>query len=269
MSELSPKAKQLLQAARVHTRPSSADRVRVWMALGDQPPPPDDSHDDPSQPAAAQRDAAPENVPPDHGAESLRGAANVGSRAIIGAGAGIGLVLVGALIWYVAGSGDVSSPATTAASVPPSVAASASGPLAPDTLPSPATRPAATVSPVPPPPAEDSAPLPVEGSVNPSRDKATSLALEVSILSRATRALAGGHPAEALQELRAHRSRFPNGVLTEERRAATAEALCALGQHDAARAELQRLQQSSGQSPQFSRVKRLCAARGVSLDPSD
>lgn len=71
------------------------------------------------------------------------------------------------------------------------------------------------------------------------------LAEEVTLLSRATSALASGRPQEALVALEEHRRKFPQGVLSQERRSAQAQALCQAGQLDRARAILDALPASS------------------------
>jgi hypothetical protein len=81
------------------------------------------------------------------------------------------------------------------------------------------------------------------------------LAEEVALLSRATKALRAGRAAEALRALDEHQSKFPRGALSEERRAAKAEALCSLGRVREGRAELGRL---APQSPAAARAKQVC-----------
>jgi hypothetical protein len=84
------------------------------------------------------------------------------------------------------------------------------------------------------------------------------LAAEVEILSRATRDLRSGHPAEALKALDEYRHKFPKGLLGEEQRAARAQALCALGRFDEANAKMAGL---GPQSPLAIRAKQFCDAR--------
>lgn len=67
------------------------------------------------------------------------------------------------------------------------------------------------------------------------------LAQEVALLSRATSALRSGHAADALRLLDEHQRRFPNGALSQERRAAKVQALCSLGRSKEAHAELAQL----------------------------
>jgi hypothetical protein len=84
------------------------------------------------------------------------------------------------------------------------------------------------------------------------------LAEEVAILSRAANELRSGRPARALEGLNEHQTKFPGGALTEERRAARAEALCALGRMGEARAELAKL---GGSSPTAQRARQYCDKR--------
>jgi len=81
------------------------------------------------------------------------------------------------------------------------------------------------------------------------------LAQEVTLLSRATSALRSGHPADALKALNEHQSLFPKGVLAEERRAARAQALCALNRRSEAQGDLATLGRSS---PQAARARQAC-----------
>lgn len=87
---------------------------------------------------------------------------------------------------------------------------------------------------------------------------ADTLAEEVALVRAAQRSLRDGSPKEALASLATHASRFPNGVLCEERMTLEALSFCALGDLPKARgvrAELERL------SPSSSHLQRLsCAA---------
>jgi hypothetical protein len=85
------------------------------------------------------------------------------------------------------------------------------------------------------------------------------LAAEVTILSRATSELHAGHAVSALAALAEHERKFPNGLLSEERRAARAQALCALGRRRDAEVELRRLERSSPRSPNTARAKEACS----------
>ena len=81
---------------------------------------------------------------------------------------------------------------------------------------------------------------------------------EVVILSCAIRDLRAGRPAEALKALDEYRHKFPKGLLSEEQRAARAQALCALGRFDEANEKLAGL---SPKSPLAVQAKQFCDAR--------
>ncbi len=74
-------------------------------------------------------------------------------------------------------------------------------------------------------------------------------------MSRATTALSAGRYADALKALDEHQREFPNGVLSQERRAAKVQALCSLGRVIEGRAQLAHL---SAQSPVANRAKQVC-----------
>jgi hypothetical protein len=95
---------------------------------------------------------------------------------------------------------------------------------------------------------------PSPNAVLPRRDR---LALEVALLSRATSALSSGRFADALNALNQHQREFPNGLLSEERRAAKAQALCSLGRVAEGRSQLSHL---ASHSPVASRAKQVCDA---------
>lgn len=97
-------------------------------------------------------------------------------------------------------------------------------------------------------------PAPVVASKAPAaaRDR---LAREVALMSQATVALRAGRVATALRVLGEHQQKFPNGALSEERRAAKAQALCLLGRVSDGRAELARL---TPRSPAAAHAERVC-----------
>ena len=98
-------------------------------------------------------------------------------------------------------------------------------------------------------------PVPPSGSAHHPQDR---LAAEVALLSRATRDLRAGRPAEALKALDEYRRKFPKGLLGEEQRAGRAQALCALGRFDEANEKLAAL---APQSPLAVQAKQFCDAR--------
>ena len=87
------------------------------------------------------------------------------------------------------------------------------------------------------------------------------LAEEVSILSQAAKDLRAGNAAKALSALNEHQKKFPSGLLTQERRAARAEALCSLGRFAEADTELSTLVRTAPQSPLTVRAQQRCKAR--------
>lgn len=89
------------------------------------------------------------------------------------------------------------------------------------------------------------------------------LAEEVAILSRAGAELRAGRPEAALALVADHQRRFPSGMLAQERVAARAQALCALGRGRDASAELKRLARMSPNSPLEARARKVC---GSALD---
>lgn len=86
-----------------------------------------------------------------------------------------------------------------------------------------------------------------------------SLAEEVTLVRAARKALRDGHPAQALASLSTHATRFPQGVLREERMTLQVLSLCEMGDIAEARrmrAELVRI------APSSSHLERLsCAAQ--------
>jgi len=90
------------------------------------------------------------------------------------------------------------------------------------------------------------------------------LAQEVALLSRATSDLRAGRAGAALKSLDEHQRKFPNGMLTVERRAVRAQALCTLKRVNEGRAELSLL---APQSPAAGRAKQLCDAASAASDP--
>ena len=94
---------------------------------------------------------------------------------------------------------------------------------------------------------------------SPSRSE-DHLAREVALLSRASSELLAARPAAALQALDEHARRFPDGVLSQERAAARARALCALGRTKEGQAELAKLTPGS---PHAARAAKACASAPV------
>ena len=84
---------------------------------------------------------------------------------------------------------------------------------------------------------------------------------EVRLLALAYSLLRTGQPAQALATLSEHERRFPNGKLTESRRAARILALCDSGQGNAARAESKQFLATYPGSPFSNRVRGACTDR--------
>ena len=91
----------------------------------------------------------------------------------------------------------------------------------------------------------------------PAQRSTDRLAQEVALLSRATSDLRAGRAGAALKSLDEHQRKFPHGMLTVERRAVRAQALCSLKRVEEGRAELSHL---APQSPAAGRAKQLCDA---------
>jgi hypothetical protein len=224
MSELSPELGALVLAGRQASLPSEGDSARVLAAL-----------------QARLGDAAVTST------ETAQTTATSGaSRTLLGkaslAGLG-GLVVLGG-IWFLAAHNHHGTPSVAIKS--PSVVVASPAPVAPS--------PSAQLATAPSPPVPDanegataanpSAEAP-EARSNASRRNRDRLAEEVALLSRAETALHGGKPALALEVLKEHERRFGNGLLKEERIAASVQALCALGRNAEANAQSARLSSKS------------------------
>lgn len=123
-----------------------------------------------------------------------------------------------------------------------------------------AVGPALAPAPLPPPDASAAPVLGLPQPEAPVRRAQDHLAQEVAILSRATSALHAGRAASALKALDEHQRKFPRGLLSEERRAARAQALCVLGRRREAELEIGRLARTSPQSPNIARAKEVCGS---------
>src|SRR6478735_5435290 len=110
------------------------------------------------------------------------------------------------------------------------------------------------------------------GRVAPASAGEDTLAQEVLLLTSATSQLSSGQAAEALLQLDEHQRRFSNGVLSYERNAAKARALCMLHRFSEGRALLAQL---GGGSVQAARITEVCdsvssrAAAPSSAKPSE
>lgn len=86
-----------------------------------------------------------------------------------------------------------------------------------------------------------------------------SLAREIALLRRASKALAAGRPDTALALTEEHETTFPRGTLRQERLAARALALCALGRPLEAREAARALEEMAPRSPHLMRIRASCA----------
>lgn len=223
MSELSPKARALIQAQRKSLRPTPADRERVEAAL---------------RATLGERALPAETI-------ASRAASSLPLKLI--AGATIGACLLGAVAFRAL------QPERSRPESAPHGALSEAEPTPPP--PAPLTLGAEPHFALEPSPAAAHAPeqqpLAAEPASQPARRarsrarkftaKQDQLALEVQLLSRATSALRSGRSDTALQILDEHRRSFPRGALQQERRIAKAQALCSLGRLREGRAELEQL----------------------------
>jgi hypothetical protein len=226
MSTLSPKGQALIRAGARAYQPTDADRERLLGALRAQ--------------------LGPSAPPPDM---SLVATAASASRTLwwLISAVAVGIGIVGGAVLLA--RGQAPEPASPHKAAVTSVVATT--PAVEPVAAPPAEGPTSTATTVP----EPDLPAPSASPANRPKD---SLSAEVAILSRATRDLRAGHPADALKALDEYRRKFPKGLLGEEYRAARAQALCALGRFDEANAKLAEL---PSQSPLAMRARQFCDAR--------
>jgi hypothetical protein len=99
----------------------------------------------------------------------------------------------------------------------------------------------------------------VAPSASPSSAEASSLDAELTLIRKARSLLLEGHADEALGALDEHASRFPRGILAEERGAQRIVALCALGRTEAAVEEGRRFVAEHPRSSYGPNVQSSCA----------
>ena len=226
MSTLSPKGRDLVRAGRRAFLPTDSDRERLLGTLRSQ--------------------LGDSSLPPDVGSMATAAAAGRSIWPLISAVV-VGIGIVGGALSFALRSGTEQG-IPSATRVTPVVSTMQGGdPIAPPSANQP-TSPAVT------PPTTDPAAPPAAAARHPQNR----LAAEVAILSRATRDLRAGRPAEALESLDEYRRKFPQGLLSEEQRAGRAQALCALGRFDEANEKLARL---APRSPLTVQAKQFCDAR--------
>jgi hypothetical protein len=105
-------------------------------------------------------------------------------------------------------------------------------------------------------PSSASAPQPLAAASTPS--KPAPLSGEIQILASAQRALRDGQFPRALTLLNEHAARYPHGALRPEQLAARTVVLCRMGEINAGRSELQRLQAEAPSSPLLRWAREAC-----------
>jgi hypothetical protein len=228
MSELSPRGQALLHASRAALRPDVTDRERILVGLRERL----------GTAALAGTGKVAAATQTSHALWAL------GAAALLGVGGAVGVAL----------TSDADRATRAAPPVLVSVAPSAALLTPPASFALPAVVPA---------PASSAGAT--TGSI--SGKRADRLAEEVAILSQAAKDLRAGRAAEALGALNEHHRKFPSGLLTQERRAARAEALCSLGRFGEAQAELSILSRSTAESPLLVRARERCQARSSKTHP--
>lgn len=236
MKKLSPLAKQLVEVGRTAQRPSDADKHRIHQALQQR------LFASPQAQPPAEPGVAPKPAPPPSAPWPLISAVTVGAG-----------ILAGALYWGLSSEPAPAPPTapTLAPAAQPSPAASTDS-VTP--APTAAEQETATAAPAP----LEKKPMAPKGKAGNEAQPKRQLAEEVALLSRATSALNAGRAQEALGTLAEHQRKFPRGLLSVERRAARAQALCMLGRKAEAERELSRLSPSS---PQAARARQLCGGK--------
>lgn len=228
MSTLSPKGEALVRAGRRAYLPTDADRGRLLGQL-----------------RAQLGDAA---LPADLSMVTSGAAAGSTWPLIAAIVAGVGIL--GGAVFYAWPRNE--GPARPHQTQPVPVAETPP-PLEPAAAPA-AEPPAAWVA--TPPSVRSSAPQ--SASAGNTTDR---LAAEVKLLSQATRELRAGRPAGAMKFLDEYRRRFPKGLLRDEHRAASAQALCGLSRFDEASAALAELPPDA---PLVVRAREFCAGKSRS-----
>jgi hypothetical protein len=235
MAALSSNARAVIEEARDEMRPPAGERERLAALL-----------DARLLGATALAPAAPAAPLPAARYTS-------GWRLVTSLSVGVALV-GGAAVWAL-------RPNTTQSSVPPQVVSApvAIASTAAIAAPEPAVDSQALSGPEPARPPKPGVDL--QGPAQRSQDR---LAQEVALLSRATSDLRAGRAGAALKSLDEHQRKFPSGMLSVERRAVRAQALCALKRVNEGRAEISLL---APQSPAAGRAKQLCDAAAGSESP--
>ncbi len=223
LSLLSPKARALVEAGKGAALPSAADRERIHAALRSR--------------------LGPDALGPEASGASTSSGIGAGASWPLVAGVVAGLGAVGGMLFFALRSPELPErPPAVVRSAITSTEATATASSTPLEAP-------------PPPPSSTPAVAPSQTPAPAARSKQDRLAQEVALLSSATKSLNAGRAAEALKTLDEHQRKFPGGLLTEERRAARAQALCSLGRISEGQSELARL---APRSPAAARAKQVC-----------
>jgi hypothetical protein len=121
--------------------------------------------------------------------------------------------------------------------------------------PLPADRPIASQA------AENVSPAPAQPAPRQQPVGPATVAAEAELLRQADAALKAGDAARALALLGEHATRFPNGMLIEEREAERIVVLCALGRTEEARAAASQFLRVRPRSPLSQRIRESCWGR--------
>lgn len=296
MSELSPRARAIIDAARGVDEPTPADKERVREAILARIGP---VHRNPDTAHEASSNLAPRTEPASSATPS--GIKALGTKILVGA-AIIGCIGLGGYLLMRGGQtgpdvdaqatmpailAEPSSPARGShASEPGSASNSERAPARDDssdkaeqevedvefgpvavadsehrqgTRPGqPRARKKTTASQPPDSAAAPGELRPAEGGDAEIMDPEVSLKQEHQLIASAKRALEQGNPDKALSVLATHEERFPNGLLTEERAALRVLALCERGDVDQARREQGRFLDKWPRSPHANRIRSAC-----------
>jgi hypothetical protein len=249
VSDLSPEEQELVSLLRKEWGPTDETKDAVRAALPDALR---------ATPALDPDAPAPPGPSAPHGPPPAQ--PNLGDGLSRGAWAGAGLALLGAcalgLVWLRSGE---PAPAPVAPRVVPAISAPIAAPAAPRTE-------TVSLDSLPNAPSQD--PSPPSSSLSPRASaqpapaaSGDTLAEELVLLRSAQNALRTGAPNDALTALSTHATRFPRGVLREERMTLQVLALCDRGDVTAARAARVELETVAPGSSHLQRLASSCAAR--------
>lgn len=269
MSELSPEARAILEAARGDGAPTADDRARVERSLA--------AAIAALPPVAAQPQGPVHPLPkpvPMPGTGSAVLSATVKAMVVVALAAG---GAAGIVVWSKSGQPSPRVPAAVprfpVQQVEPAVAPPAPVPdlvvrdavptlvpVSPQQAPKlvPVQRPAPVFAPLDMREPAGAAPVAAAEPARPADEGA--LAEELKLVRQATLRANSGDAAGALELLDLHAQRYPRGTLREERAAARVQALCALGRAEEAKAETARFLSENPHSPYSARVQASCGA---------